>query len=42
MGPDGQKGWEAHWIVPPEKGGKPTQENCEILCWDCYVKKNKK
>jgi hypothetical protein len=42
MGPDGQKGWEANWIVPPEKGGKPTQQNCEILCWDCYCKKNKK
>jgi hypothetical protein len=39
---DGEKGWEANWIVKPEDGGKPTQENCEILCWDCYVKKNKK
>jgi hypothetical protein len=42
MAPDGQKGWEAHWIVNPENGGKPTQQNCEILCWDCYIKKNKK
>ena len=41
-GQSGLKGWEAHFIKSPESGGKPTQENCEILCWDCYVKKNKK
>jgi hypothetical protein len=23
---------------PREDGGKPTVENCEILCWDCYTK----
>jgi len=40
--PDGEKGWDAHFIVSPENGGKTTQENCEILCWDCYCKKNKK
>jgi hypothetical protein len=37
-----EKGWEAHFIVSPENGGEPTQRNCEILCWDCYYKKNKK
>ena len=37
-----EKGWEAHFILNPENGGKTTQENCEILCWDCYCKKNKK
>ena len=31
-------GWEAHCFVNPEKGGKLTVENCEILCWDCYTK----
>ena len=36
-----EKGWEAQFILSPEKGGKHTQENCEILCWDCYTKKNK-
>jgi hypothetical protein len=30
--------WEAHYIVSPEEGGKPTVKNCEILCWDCYTK----
>jgi len=42
-GKAGEKGWEARFIVSPEEGGKPTQENCEILCWDCYCKtvKNK-
>jgi hypothetical protein len=24
--------------VSPEEGGKPTVENCEVLCWDCYTK----
>lgn len=37
-GQSGEKGWEAHFIVSPEEGGKPAQENCEILCWDCYNK----
>lgn len=41
-GQPGIKGWEANWLVSPENGGKPTQENCEILCWDCFSKKNKK
>ena len=35
-----EKGWQADFIVPPEKGGKPVIENCEILCWDCYTKKH--
>ena len=33
-----RSGWEAHYFVSPEKGGKPSVENCEILCWDCYSK----
>ena len=33
-----RSGWEAHYIVSPEEGGKLTVENCEILCWDCYTK----
>jgi hypothetical protein len=33
-----RSGWEAHYLVSPEEGGKPTLENCEILCWDCYTK----
>jgi len=33
-----RSGWEAHYFVNPEKGGKPTVENCEVLCWDCYTK----
>lgn len=33
-----RSGWEAVFYVSPEKGGKPTVENCEILCWDCYTK----
>jgi len=33
-----RSGWEAHYIVSPKEGGKPTVENCEILCWDCYTK----
>jgi hypothetical protein len=33
-----RSGWEARYFVSPEEGGKPTVENCEILCWDCYAK----
>ena len=33
-----RNGWEAQYIVSPEEGGKPTVENCEMLCWDCYTK----
>ena len=33
-----RSGWEANFYVSPEKGGKPTVENCEILCWACYSK----
>jgi hypothetical protein len=33
-----RSGWEARFFVSPEDGGKPTVENCEILCWDCYTK----
>ncbi len=33
-----RSGWEANYFMSPEKGGKPTVENCEILCWDCYTK----
>ena len=33
-----RSGWEAAYYVAPEKGGKPTLENCEILCMDCYTK----
>ncbi|PVX27825.1 MAG: hypothetical protein CW716_00340 [Candidatus Bathyarchaeum sp.] len=33
-----RSGWEARYFVSPEKGGKPTVENCEILCWECYSK----
>ena len=31
-----RSGWEAAYFVEPEKGGKITLENCEILCWNCY------
>lgn len=27
--------WEAHYIDP---NGAATLDNCEILCWDCYIK----
>lgn len=30
--------WEAHHIISPGAGGKSTESNCEILCWDCYSK----
>ncbi len=33
-----RSGWEASFYVSPKKNGKPTVENCEILCWDCYSK----
>jgi hypothetical protein len=33
-----RSGWGAVCYVSPENGGKPTIENCEILCWDCYNK----
>ena len=33
-----RSGWEARFFVSPEEGGKPTVENCEILCYDCYSK----
>ena len=33
-----RSGWQANYLVSPESGGKPTVENCEILCWDCYTK----
>jgi hypothetical protein len=33
-----RSGWEARYMVSPEEGGKPTVENCEILCWDCYTR----
>ena len=33
-----RSGWEAHYFVSPEKGGKLTIDNCEILCWSCYAK----
>lgn len=33
-----RSGWEANYIISPEKGGKFTVENCEILCWGCYIK----
>ena len=33
-----KSGWEAHYFVNPEKGGKLSVENCKILCWNCYTK----
>jgi len=33
-----RSGWEANYFVNPEKSGKLTVENCEVLCWDCYTK----
>ena len=33
-----RSGWDTICFVSPEKGGKLTVENCEILCWDCYTK----
>jgi hypothetical protein len=27
-----RSGWNAHYFVSPEKGGKLTVENCEVLC----------
>ena len=33
-----RSGWEAHYFLSPEKGGKLSVENCEILCWGCYSK----
>jgi hypothetical protein len=33
-----RSGWEATYFVSPEKGGKLTVENCEVLCWSCYTK----
>jgi len=33
-----RSGWEAYYFVSPNKGGTPTIENCEILCWSCYSK----
>ncbi|MBN1784852.1 MAG: hypothetical protein JW815_03870 [Candidatus Bathyarchaeota archaeon] len=33
-----RSGWEARFFVSPEEGGKPTVENCEILCWECDSK----
>ena len=33
-----RSGWEAHYLVNPEKGGKLTVENCQIFCWSCYIK----
>ncbi|HSQ52969.1 MAG TPA: hypothetical protein VLM82_00825 [Acidobacteriota bacterium] len=33
-----RSGWEARFFVSPEEGGKPTLENCEILCWECCSK----
>ena len=33
-----RSGWESRFFVSPEEGGKPTVENCEILCYDCYSK----
>jgi len=33
-----RSGWEAHYFLNPQKGGKLSVENCEILCWSCYSK----
>ena len=33
-----RSGWEAYYFVSPEKGGRLTVENCEILCLSCYNK----
>ncbi|MBT8171574.1 hypothetical protein KJN74_01710 [Candidatus Bathyarchaeota archaeon] len=33
-----RSGWEANYFIRPEKGGKSTLENCDILCWSCYIK----
>ena len=37
-----EKGWEARFIVSPEEGGKPTQENCEILWLGLLLQKEQK
>jgi hypothetical protein len=33
-----ESSWEVNYLISPEKEGKFTIENFEILCWKCYNK----